>query len=112
MSSDEFLWGRDLPAFDEAASCPKCGGADVGTVYHLGSERGFPCGLDHGRWVLDEHLCRVCRRCSHGWCEAPVDVKPPLRAELRLVAANEAGIGDAVPLPDDTASEQGDDRGT
>lgn len=95
--SDEFFWARDLPPFDEAADCPKCGGGAVRTIYHPGYEKGFPCGLDFGRWVLDGHLCRVCERCSHGWCEAPADVKPPRRPVLRLVAALEAGSEDASP---------------
>jgi hypothetical protein len=103
--SDEFVWARDLPPFDEAADCPKCGGGAVRTVYHLCSERGFPCGLDYGRWVLDGHLCRVCERCGHGWCEAPADVKPPRGPALRLVAALEAGSDDAVPPPSGTDPE-------
>lgn len=97
--SDEFLWGRDLPPFDEAASCPKCGCAAVRAVYHECTETGFPCGMEHAQWVLDGHLCRVCERCSHGWCEAPVDVKPPRGPMLRLVTALEAGSEDAVPPP-------------
>lgn len=109
--SDEFLWGRDLPPFDEAASCPKCGCAAVRTVYHECTETGFPCGMEHARWVLDGHLCRVCERCSHGWCEAPVDANLPRRPVLRLVTAHEAGTEDAVPLPGGADLEEGGGTG-
>jgi hypothetical protein len=113
--SDEFVWARDLPAFDEDAHCPKCGGVEVRTIYHLSSKRGSLCGFDLGHGVLDGHLCRVCERCGHGWCEAPADVKPPARPVLRLVAAFEAEREDAVPPggadnPEDKA-DPGDKEG-
>jgi hypothetical protein len=74
VSNVEFIWAKDLPPFDENASCPKCR-SGVNVVFHDTHIKKFPC-MDDFTWVLGEHLCRVCRSCKFGWCEAPDDVKP------------------------------------
>lgn len=74
MSKVEFAWGNELPPFDANAGCPKChGGVDV--IFHFTHTEKFPC-MGDVTWVLDEHLCRVCRRCMYGWCEATAETKP------------------------------------
>jgi hypothetical protein len=79
----ESQFAEDLPPLDRNASCPKCGHVLISVIYHRYLVDGFPCHLYS---VIDEHLCRVCRRCQFGWCEAPIDVKPPRQpaaAEIR-----------------------------
>jgi hypothetical protein len=81
----EFLKSKDLPPFDELGDCPKCAGTSVKVIYHGFYKRGFPCKVEDA-WVKGEHMCRICGRCGHGWCEAPADVKPPVsRGGLRVV---------------------------
>jgi hypothetical protein len=62
-----------LPAYDPAATCPKCGGDDVRTVYvgSHGSWTSPPCGL-FGPDRYAEHLDRICQRCHFVWPEAPI----------------------------------------
>lgn len=74
---------QNLPPFAEDADCPKCRSGSVAVIWHDYCKKKFPCETDF-EWILGEHLCRVCNRCRHGWCEAPADVKPPTR-RLRAV---------------------------
>lgn len=84
----EYVWAEDLPPFDEDADCPKCASGAVRVLFHSYSTDGFPCRTST-IWLMDGHLCRVCERCGHGWCEAALDTKPGRRPALRAVADNE-----------------------
>jgi hypothetical protein len=69
------VFPRELPPFTKNADCPKCGGNSVSVLYHSYHAEGFACKSTSLR-VLGEHLCRVCKQCGFGWCEAPIDIKP------------------------------------
>lgn len=66
--------------FDEAATCPKCGHADVAVRYSNGRETwhggcsDYKC-LSAG---TGEHLDRCCQRCLYWWAESPL---PAQRSE-------------------------------
>lgn len=96
----------DLPPFDADADCSKCGSDIVNVLFHRGGtgNREFPC-CDPGRLLVKgEHLCRVCARCGHAWCEATVETKPARRPELRVVGANERPAVQAS-SPDDAGGQ-------
>lgn len=81
----------DLPPFDADADCSKCGSDIVNVLFHRSGTgcREFPC-CDPGRQLVKgEHLCRVCARCGHAWCEATVETKPARKPELRLAGTSE-----------------------
>lgn len=84
----EYIWAETLAPYNPTATCRKCG-KRAETLYHPIHTTGFPCET-RSTWILDDHLCRICPRCKFGWCEAPVDVKPPQshsrqRGQLRVV---------------------------
>jgi hypothetical protein len=85
----EVILPQDLPPFDEAAGCPKCGRSAMGVTFHCGIADGFPCWVTGVRIVKGEHLCRICDQCGHGWCEATVETKPARRPGLRVVGTND-----------------------
>jgi ribosomal protein S27AE len=85
VTGHSFTWARDLPPFDENASCPQCGEGTVKVIFHPVHTRGFPCETARLR-VLDGHLCRVCGRCGYGWCEAGLATKPARPPELKVIA--------------------------
>jgi hypothetical protein len=87
MIGPDFVWAIDLPPFDKDGACPKCGFPGIRVLFHGGKREGFPC-WSVVRWILDGHLCRVCNRCGHGWCEASVDTKPARSAALWAVGEN------------------------
>lgn len=51
--------------FNPDASCPKCGGKDLGIQWHEGNHWGCQ--------YWDEHLDRYCRTCGYKWAEKPLD---------------------------------------
>lgn len=64
----------NLPPFNPAAICPKCGHGDVSTRY----EESYCTST----WSTTnrcpargegEHIDRQCRRCQYRWAEAPLD---------------------------------------
>lgn len=61
-----------LPSFDPARPCPKCGGEEVSVTWHPGPVldlvNAWPCSTAAG-----EHLCRRCTACGFAWCESPAD---------------------------------------
>ncbi len=77
-----------LPRFGTVESCPKCGAPSlemVSVVYHAEAQMHVvgrtPCtdlymrsgddpALDD---VLNNHLCRTCRRCGYEWVEKALD---------------------------------------
>lgn len=59
------------PYSGEGTRCVKCGGEGASTMY-IG-QAWKTC--ERGR--RGEHLCRECRTCSYGWCEAVVDQGTP-----------------------------------
>ena len=57
----------DLPLYDPAATCLKCGGTGVGTTYH--KQDGWKsCGCDY--YGRSEHFARKCQRRGYEWAEA------------------------------------------
>ena len=90
MSLRRPIRAKDLPPFDENASCAKCGWGAIRAIYHRTSIEGCPCEFAQV-WVMDEHLCRVCERCGGAWCEATVETKAPRRPELRLLGTENGG---------------------
>ena len=67
---------KPLPPYNPAASCPKCGGTDIGVRHEVGVH-GHDCPLDGLGWMgreccTFEHLCRGCRRCGYAWAERPL----------------------------------------
>jgi hypothetical protein len=54
----------DLPPFDDAADCPKCASGAVRVLFHSHFAGDFPCRTS-SRWLMDEHLFRVCVRCGY-----------------------------------------------
>jgi len=61
--------------YDESATCPKCGYADIATTY---DDPG--CCPGPRPWHPDTHygsglLVRRCCRCGYTWVERPLDMK-------------------------------------
>ena len=54
-----------METYRENATCPKCGGGDVGVLWCSGCYR-YKRG-DHDK----ERMHRTCRRCHYGWDELP-----------------------------------------
>ena len=58
------LSGEAMRPFNADVACPKCGNAEVLTVYEEAVEEG---------WIHDrpnkEHLLRTCQRCHYKWRE-------------------------------------------
>lgn len=64
----------ELAVFNENATCPKCGGAEVGMIYHDGEYR-YDCMLKYVYPNRGEHIERRCQRCHYTWAEACIE--PP-----------------------------------
>jgi hypothetical protein len=68
-----------LPPFDAAAACPKCGHDIIGTLYTPNAlvwkicEGHLPEGTDRSTF---QHLHRMCRRCPCVWAEAVTGATP------------------------------------
>jgi predicted RNA-binding Zn-ribbon protein involved in translation (DUF1610 family) len=60
-----------MKAFDEKATCPKCGSIEVYVVFCSGKQ----WWLDDTAWFCPdgEHLHRRCARCRYSWLEACID---------------------------------------
>ena len=61
----------DLPAFNPAATCPKCGHGDIGAMY-LEACVGFIRCDAH-----PPHMKPRCRQCGYSWDEQPLDWEAP-----------------------------------
>lgn len=60
-----------MKPFDPNATCPKCGGGEVTTVF---VRRAY--WSDYGGVQPDgEHLARTCTACGYAWAEAPMDAE-------------------------------------
>lgn len=58
-----------LAPFNPEATCPKCGHDDIRSSFH---RNVHDCGFREP-YIREEHLERLCRRCSFSWMEAPLD---------------------------------------
>lgn len=59
-----------LPAFQETAVCPKCGGTEITVRYCRGGSDSlwrWPCNSIF--YAGHEHLDRQCKRCGYRWLE-------------------------------------------
>ena len=81
-----------IPAYGSVPECPKCCAPApemVSTTYHAEAQMHIqespPCvhlfmnaTVDEGlEEALENHLCRVCRRCGYGWVERALDAPEP-----------------------------------
>lgn len=73
-----------LPEYNPDAKCPKCGCAEIRTIYQKDAH-GYVCKRQHpaGDQIIDvwghreccvfEHLDRVCTNCTYLWGERTVE---------------------------------------
>lgn len=62
-----------MKPYDENATCPKCGGAEVATRHERDAHhRDCPLRetLSRPDCCTAEHLCRTCRCCGYEWAES------------------------------------------
>lgn len=69
----------ELPAFNENATCPKCGFGVIRTYFgEAGNWRGNP-RQGQRRWYERDVLARICDRCHYSWDESPIAATAPAR---------------------------------
>ena len=83
---------NELPRYNPAAACPKCGDDEVGVMYRAAGDAYYVTQPNYHC----ERLHRQCANCLYEWDEAPLDVD-----------ARESGPASRQPEPiPNTAAEE------